>query len=349
MDFAIALLLFTFTLVVYFSYTTNFQKQEQGDLNAMLTDAKAISSSLTLSGYPNDWDNITVVRIGMADEQKLNESKMRHFSELEYNDTKRRFATIYDYFVFLEGENKSLINFGTKCGVGNSSINVTKKFKRAGYFRQAELQMEDEIDRLEAKLGIDIYRDWASASALLINISKYNFVLLETPRLSSSQAEELNTYVNNGGFVFVSERIITKENDIVLGVNYTKRVACNQDATVILDDLFLTLKKGDKFEPAECPYIEGPVTKIAEFPDGKIAIAKWNYGKGNVYFFSDFDIQYLPSLQQNVADAIEASITDCGASDDIQANKTNAKRFVKIERFLTYNSRIVKMVVYLWQ
>ena len=31
MDFAIALLLFTFTLVVYFSYTNNFQKQAMPD------------------------------------------------------------------------------------------------------------------------------------------------------------------------------------------------------------------------------------------------------------------------------------------------------------------------------
>ena len=349
MDFAIALLLFTFTLVVYFSYTTNFQKQEQVDLNVMLTDAKAISTSLTLGGYPTDWDNVTVMRIGISDEQKLNESKMRHFSELKYNETKRRFATVYEYFVFLEGSNKSLSNFGIKCGVGHPIINVTRKFKRAGYFRQAEYQMEDEVTQLETKLGINIYRDWTSAANLLSNVSKYDFILMETPKLSTSQASDLNDYVANGGFVFVSERIITKENDIVLGINFTKRVACNQNATVIVDDLFLTLKKGDKFEPAECPYIEGPVTKIAEFPDGKIAIAKWNYGKGNVYFFSDFDVQYLPTLQQNVADAIEASITDCGTSDDIQVNKTNAKRFVKIERFLNYNSRIVKMVVYLWQ
>ena len=48
MDFAIALLLFIFTLVVYFSYTTNFQSQDKGDLDIMLTDAKAISSSLVL-------------------------------------------------------------------------------------------------------------------------------------------------------------------------------------------------------------------------------------------------------------------------------------------------------------
>ena len=100
MDFAIALLLFTFTLAVYFSYTTNFQKQEKGELNTLLTDAKALSSSLALPGYPNNWDNITVLRIGIADEQKLNGTKVKQFKQYDYKASKRRFATPYDFIVF---------------------------------------------------------------------------------------------------------------------------------------------------------------------------------------------------------------------------------------------------------
>ncbi len=349
MDFAIALLLFIFTLVVYFSYTTNFQKQEKGELDVMLTDAKSISSSLTLSGYPKDWSNETVIRIGIADEQKLNETKMRYFSELNYTLSKRRFGTVYDYFVFLEGANNSLINFGTKCGVGSPLINVTKRLKRAGYFKQAENEMEDEIDALEAKLGVDIYKEWTSAADMLNNISNYDFVLMETPQLSAAQVPQLDDYVNNGGFIFVSERIISGENGSVLGITYFKRTKCKQNATIVLDDLFLALKKGQSFEPDECPYIDGDATKIAEFPDGKISIAKWDYGKGAVYFFSDFDVDFLASFQQNIADAMESFMTGCGTIDDIQVNKTNAKRLIKVDRYLNYNSKVVKMVVYLWQ
>ena len=39
-DFAIALLLFTFTVAAYLSYTNNFQKEERGDLNSVLADSK---------------------------------------------------------------------------------------------------------------------------------------------------------------------------------------------------------------------------------------------------------------------------------------------------------------------
>ena len=42
MDFAIALLLFTFTIVVYFGYTNNVQKQEKGEIDLMLKDAKSM-------------------------------------------------------------------------------------------------------------------------------------------------------------------------------------------------------------------------------------------------------------------------------------------------------------------
>ena len=171
---------------------------------------------------------------------------------------------------------------------------------------------------------------------------------MENPRLSSSQVNQLNDYVNSGGFVFISEEM--RNNDgAILGVNYSKRGSCSQNATIILDDVFLTLKQGDKFLPDECPYIEGDVTKIAEFPDGKIAMAKWGYGNGSVYFFTDFDVQYLTSLQQSVADALQGSITVCGTTDQIQLNRTNANRLVKVERFMNHNSKVVKLVIYAWQ
>ena len=117
MDFTVALLLFALTLVVYFSYANNFQKEEKGGLNDLIKNAEAISSSLALGGYPNNWSNATVVMIGIADEHRLNETKMKRFSELRYNDTRKKFATSYDYFAFAEGSNKSLIKFGIECGV----------------------------------------------------------------------------------------------------------------------------------------------------------------------------------------------------------------------------------------
>ena len=124
MDFVIALLLFIFTVVVYFSYTNNFQTEDQGEINSMLSDAKAISSSLTLSGYPSSWDNTTVIRIGIADDQRINTTKLKNFKQLNYSLTKKKFGTVYDYFVFFVGNNGSIINITDVCGVGSPLINA---------------------------------------------------------------------------------------------------------------------------------------------------------------------------------------------------------------------------------
>ena len=89
MDFAVGLLLFTFTLVVYFSYTNNFQSQDKGSLDLMLKDAKSISSSLALEGYPDDWSNLTAIRIGIADDQKVNATKVKILKQLNYATGKK--------------------------------------------------------------------------------------------------------------------------------------------------------------------------------------------------------------------------------------------------------------------
>ena len=100
MDFAVAMLLFTFTLTVYFGYTNNVQKQDKGALDLMIKDAESISNSLALEGYPDYWNNETVVRIGIADEQELNGTKVKSLKKMNYALAKRKFATPFDYFVY---------------------------------------------------------------------------------------------------------------------------------------------------------------------------------------------------------------------------------------------------------
>lgn len=125
MDFAIAFLLFTFTLAVYFGYTNNFQKEEQSNFDALLTDARSISSSLVLSGYPIDWDNSTVIRIGIADEQKLNVTKLTNFKQLNYTQAKRKFGTPYEYFVFFLNNKGEVLNVSGVCGVGSPLVSTS--------------------------------------------------------------------------------------------------------------------------------------------------------------------------------------------------------------------------------
>lgn len=348
MDFVIGIIIFSLVLITYYTYTTNISKQDAVVLNDIISDSKSISSSLMLAGFPENWDNETVQRIGLTgNNQNVNETKLRYLSDISYKEAKKLFGTAYDFFTFLENENGSLIKMGNECGYGSQNISANITFKNAAYFNQAEDDMENEMNELEQKLGIDIYRDWTSSSDMLDNISAYDFVLMENPQLNTPQEKQLENYVSSGGFIFVSQGILNGNSGPVLGVQYTKRTSCGQNTTIVYEDLSLTLKKGDKIAPGQCPYISGSVTTIAEFPDGKASIAKWNYGNGTVYYFSDFDVDFVGDLQGSIKDAFEASILICGKASGIRFKGTY-NNIVKTERSLLFESKPVKLVLYMW-
>ena len=80
--------------------------------------------------------------------------------------------------------------------------------------------------------------------------------------------------------------------------------------------------------------------------DNKIAIARWNYGNGKVFFFSDFDADYFAGNFQNI---LESSIKKwIGAKCKIKIDTIKKEKLVRIDRILLYNSAIVKMVLYSW-
>jgi len=122
-DFIIALLIFVIALVIYYEYTTNLSNQDKGLLDDLLGDAKTISSSLVSAGYPTNWTNTTVERIGLTNnDQRIDETKLDAFLGMTYKDSRKVFGTKYDYFVFFEDRNNDITEIGgdsEKCGVGH--------------------------------------------------------------------------------------------------------------------------------------------------------------------------------------------------------------------------------------
>jgi hypothetical protein len=348
MDFVIGLLLFSFTFFIYISYTNNMQKDDKGGLDLVIKDARAIASSLSIGGYPNEWDNNTLVRIGISDDQKLNETKMKNLIELDYNKTKKSFGAVRDFFIFLEDINESIIAFGTKCGVGHPKVNTTKSFRSVAHFNAVDNDLSEELDIIKSALGITIYDGWVDADDMLSNISKYEIVIAEDPQLTTLQAGQLDSYVKEGGILIISSRIIDTDGPI-MGVNYFQDSVCDKNATISINDLHLRFKRGDNFTPEECHYVSGEVTNVAHYSDSKPAIAKWNYGKGRIFYFSDFDAADILGYQQVVANSIEGLAADCGNSSSILLSGLNPLKLAKVERFLNLNSKVVKMGLYVWE
>ena len=364
MDFAIALLLFTFTLIVYLSYTNNFQKQEKGELDVMLSDAKAISSSLALSGYPTNWNNISVIRIGIADDSKVNSTKIKYFKQMDYKKSKKLFATPYDYVAFFVNEQESVLNINSVCAIGYPNVNLTYLIKSAYYYSDSADSFL--LDFMNKTFKADIYfgdnpGNTNDIDALISNLSKYDFLMMEHPLLPTSvyndYKDEIENYSSIGGLFMISGELTTAQGKNLVGADFYKKAGqstSDRNSTVNNTDNYLSLTVGENIVFSQAYYVENTSNsidfkQIATFNlDSKNALSKWKYGNGTVYFFSDFDVSFFNGdfvglVQEAVKGVVE------GTCNPINVTDISKNRLVKTERYLTYNSKIVKMVVYLWE
>ena len=368
MDFAIALLLFTFTVAVYFSYTNNFQKDEHGDLNSIISDAKAISSSLTLSGYPSNWDNTTVIRIGIADEQRINATKLKNFKNLNYSQTKKKFGTAYDYFVFFTNNNGDVLNLRGICGVGSQNILASYNIKSAYYYQDPSDSFLKNF--MNQTFYADIYfkdtaNDIYGLYGLISNLSKYGFVVMEHPLISPSNfdnyQDKLENFTSNWGYLMISGELVGSKNGDLVGATFIKKQgqsSAQRTAIVNNTDQYLSLTIGQSMTFNQYYYVENNTASPSPTADFTViaiynqtddnAIARWQYGNGTVYFFSDFDVSNFNGNFVNIVEDVAKSLIQ-GTCKPINITSIPKQKLVKTERYLNYNSQVVKMVVYVWQ
>ena len=82
-DFVIGTLIFTLMLIWYYTYTTNISKQDSLTANDLISDAESMSSSVLLSGFPDNWDASTVQGIGVTNNnQRINKTKFNEFMKI---------------------------------------------------------------------------------------------------------------------------------------------------------------------------------------------------------------------------------------------------------------------------
>ena len=358
MDFAIATLLFLFTIIVYFSYTSNFQSQSSSDLDVVLKDAKAISSSLASSGYPANWDNTNVIRIGIADSQKINATKLKYFKQLNYSIAKKDFATYYDYFVYFTDNNNQILNINGVCGAGYPLINLSYNIKSAYYYQDpADSFLKDFMNQT---FKADIYKN--DIAGLSSNLSKYGFLVMEHPLLTSSEFSnnkaKLENYSSRGGLLMISGELATPATNTMVGVDFKKKSGqSSSQRTAIINntDPYLTFTVGQSMVFNQYYYAVNNSDSanfriIGTFnqSDDK-AIARWIYGNGTVYFFSDFDVSNFNGNFVNIVQESAKSIVGGTCTEINITNSITPANLVKTERYLNYNSQIVKMVVYAWR
>ncbi len=122
----IAVLIFSAALLIYYKTTTNLSDQDEELLGELLVDAKIISGSLMSQGYPYDWIESNGVRIGITNDNRINETKLELFSMVPYNDSRKLLGTVHDYYVYFRDRNNNIIPFNeTHEGIGKPGVNST--------------------------------------------------------------------------------------------------------------------------------------------------------------------------------------------------------------------------------
>ena len=114
MDISIAMIIFSIGFIVLMIYSTNNSDDAKEKLENLQFDGEFLMNNLFSSGYPIDWNSSNLITIGIMDNGKINETKLKIFYELannDYNRTKTLFNTRYDYyFFFSENITINLVN-----------------------------------------------------------------------------------------------------------------------------------------------------------------------------------------------------------------------------------------------
>ncbi len=370
-DFAIAIIIFSFALISYYTYATNISRGDSIVMDNLVSDAKTISSSLVSAGYPAGWDSTNVIRIGFTSgNNRIDNAQFNEFMEINYNKTRKMLGTSYDYLLFFVNESGDVQNIEGFCGTGNFEFNATYDISAAYYYKNEENLKQFMIDTFDA----DIYSPLGpDISALIANINNYGLVVIESPEFSASTfndiEDDIEIWAGAGGTFMLGGRP-TSSNGVsqgdMLGVKFLKMFGdAERDkvATAVREDNIVNFDYGGQIKFSQVYGVEdisiGPDfldiarfnesdIEIADILDNTIAVARWTYGTGNAVFFSDFDAQYLSGDFQNILENSVKKVVGRSRCLPVNISNIGMENLVKAERLLSYNSKPVKMVMYLW-
>jgi hypothetical protein len=120
LDVMMGFALFLVAMMIFFAYSINYSSESTETFELLTYDGNLIAQSILSQGYPENWDPSNVEKIGLTDENKINQTKLENFYYLisngNYSKTKRMFNTNYDYYIFFE--NNMTINSSSVEGIG---------------------------------------------------------------------------------------------------------------------------------------------------------------------------------------------------------------------------------------
>lgn len=125
-DLILGIVIFVAVLIVFLNAEKNIQQVDERELDDLVLEASLIADSLLSEGQPRDWTNVTVTEIGIAENNRINETKLSRLQTIPYNQTRNLFRTKYDYYFYFEDKSgPHWILPGVREGIGKGGVNST--------------------------------------------------------------------------------------------------------------------------------------------------------------------------------------------------------------------------------
>jgi len=147
------------------------------------------------------------------------------------------------------------------------------------------------------------------------NLSKYNVLVLEDTHMvkdNPSYKLPIENFVSIGNIIFFTEHT-DKDGEVLFNATEDDTCGAGTDkiATVIDTDDGLNLNIGDNISMKDTPCMKGYIKTIAQYSNGGPAISTWEFGNGELYYFSDFmETLNMSSCTYNVLFVMRRILSD---------------------------------------
>jgi hypothetical protein len=131
-EFMLAFLIFSSAAIISVKLiSTIYQNNNFGDL---MKESETISENLFSDGYPSNWTNATVFKVGFLTNHSIDTRKLQQYYILSYSNTKRLMGVNKNYYVAFRNKDNSLSLFNTigatsdpaaGCGYGHPAVVAT--------------------------------------------------------------------------------------------------------------------------------------------------------------------------------------------------------------------------------
>lgn len=128
-EFILSFLIFIAAIILSVKSVFNIYTNE--NLRDIQRESEFVSQYLLSGGFPSDWNNDTVIRIGLTTDNRLNHTKLKNLYNLNYDNTKYLLGIRSNFFIYFSNATGNIPLFYIisdnlteveGCGYGHPSV-----------------------------------------------------------------------------------------------------------------------------------------------------------------------------------------------------------------------------------